>query len=96
MLEASILTAIGAIWILSRLNLKRVAGYALFWDVAITGLFTWMFIGTYAGMVTGMAAGVIVSLFLTIIKKTAGAERLVVHRKEGESVPRVRWQEVKK
>ena len=61
MLEAGLLTAIGIIWILSRLNLRRVAGYALFWDVGLTALLTWLFVGTYAGMVTGMLAGVIVS-----------------------------------
>jgi len=95
MLEAAVLTAIGVIWILSRMNLKRVAGYALVWDVGLTALLTFLFIGTYAGMVTGMAAGVIVSLFLTIVKKTAGAERLQLDRRKDEAMPRVRWKEVK-
>lgn len=94
MLEAALLTGIGMIFILSRMNLKRVAGYALFWDVLITGGLTWMFIGTYAGMVTGMAAGVLVSVFLTVIGKTAGKERLALQRKDGEVVARVRWKEV--
>jgi len=95
MLEAALLTAIGIIWILSRMNLKRVAGYALAWDVGLTGLLTWLFIGTYAGMVTGMAAGVIISVFLTGVKKTAGAERLALIRKKDDALPRVRWKEVK-
>ena len=95
MTEAALLTAIGVIWILSRMNLRRVAGYALFWDVGIFALLTWLFIGTYAGMVTGMAAGVVVSLFLTGVKKTAGAERLALIRKNDEVVARIRWKEVK-
>lgn len=95
MLEAGILTAIGVIWILSRMNLKRVAGYALVWDVSLTALLTWMFIGTYAGMVTGMAAGVLISAFLTIVKKKIGAERLALHRNKDDALPRVRWKEVK-
>jgi len=95
MLEASLLTAIGVIWILSRMNLKRIAGYALAWDVGLTALLTFLFIGTYAGMVTGMAAGVIISVFLTIVKKTAGAERLALHRRKDQALPRVRWREVK-
>ncbi len=94
MLEAGLLTAIGIIWILSRMNLKRIAGYALIWDVFLTGGLTFLFIGTYAGMVTGMLAGVIISVFLTIVKKTAGAERIKLERKDGELVPRARWKEV--
>jgi hypothetical protein len=46
MLEAAILTGIGACWILSRFNLRRVAGYAAFWDVAISGLLAFLFVGT--------------------------------------------------
>ena len=95
MLEAGLLTAIGVIWILSRMNLKRVAGYALAWDVGLTALLTFLFIGTYAGMVTGMLAGVIISLFLTIVKKTAGAERLGLQRAKDQALPRVKWKEVK-
>ncbi len=95
MFEAAILTGIGVCWILSRMNLKRVVGYALYWDVLIMAILTWMFIGTYAGMVTGMMAGVIVSAFLTIVKKKIGAERMSLHRKSDEVYPRVRWKEVK-
>ena len=95
MLEAGLLTAIGIIWILSRMNLKRVAGYALAWDVGLTAGLTFLFIGTYAGMVTGMLAGVIVSVFLTGVKKTVGAERLKLKRNEGDSMPRIKWEEVK-
>ena len=95
MFEAAILTGIGVIWILSRMNLRRVAGYALFWDVATMGILTWMFIGTYAGMVTGMMAGVIVSAFLSIVKKKNGAERLGLQRENDEVYPRIKWKEVK-
>ena len=95
MLEAGILTAMGVIWILSRMNLKRVAGYALAWDVGLTALLTWMFIGTYAGMVTGMLAALIISIFLTAVRKTVGAERLRLHRAKDQALPRVRWREIK-
>jgi len=95
MLEAGLITAIGVIWILSRMNLKRVAGYALFWDVVITGLLVFVFIGTYAGMMTGAFAAVIVSVFLTGVKKTLGAERMTLQRSPDDALPRVRWKEVK-
>ena len=95
MIEAALLSGIGVCWILSRMNLRRVAGYSLFWDVLSMGILTWMFIGTYAGMVTGMAAGVIVSLFLTVIKRTAGAERLKLVRRDDEVIAKPRWTKVK-
>jgi len=95
MLEAGLLTAIGIIWILCRMNLKRVAGYALFWDVTLTSLLAFIFIGTYAGMVTGIMAGVIVSIFLTGVRKTIGAERMTLVRESDEALPRVKWKEVK-
>ena len=78
-----------------RMNLKRIAGYALAWDVVITSILVWMFIGTYAGMVTGMLAGLIVSVFLTGVKKTVGAERLKLVRNENQAAPRLRWRTVK-
>lgn len=95
MLEAGVITAIGVIWILSRMNLRRVAGYALIVDVGVTTLLTFLFIGTYAGMMTGMLAGVIVSAFLSLVKRTAGAERLKLIRTEGEMTPKLRWKEVR-
>jgi len=95
MLEAGLLTAIGVIWIMCRMNLKRIAGYALAWDIGITALLVFLFIGTYAGMVTGMLAGLIISAFLTIVKKTAGAERLGLARNKDQAVPRLRWKDVK-
>lgn len=95
MLEAGILTAIGIIWILSRFNLRRIAGYATFWDISITALVAWLFVGTYAGMMTGMLAGLMVSAFLTIVGRTAGKERLRLERRRGETVARPRWREVK-
>ena len=94
MLEAGVLTAIGVIWILSRLPLRRVAGYALQVDVIVTGALMWVFVGTYAGMVTGTLAGVIVSAFLTLVKRTVGAERLALVKKEGKKLPDVEWKEV--
>lgn len=94
MVEAGLITALGIIWIMCRMNLKRIAGYALFWDVTVSAFLAFIFIGTYAGMVTGLLAGVIVSLFLTTVKKTAGAERMTLVRKQDEALPRIRWKEV--
>ena len=93
--KSAVLTGIGIIWILSRMNLRRIAGYALFWDVAISAGLAFVFVGTYAGMVTGVAAGVLVSLFLSVVKKVAGAERVKLVRRENEVIAKPRWREVK-
>lgn len=95
MFEAGVITAIGVIWLLSWMNLKRVAGYGFAWDVIITAVLTWMFIGTYAGMVTGMFAAAIVSVFLRFVKKYIGAERVVLERKDDDILPRAKWKTVK-
>lgn len=91
MIEAGIISAIGVIWILSRMNLRRIAGYAMFWDVVVSFTLAFIFIGTYAGMMTGLLAGVIVSAFLTVVGRTAGKERLKLRRKEGEVIAKPRW-----
>jgi hypothetical protein len=78
MLEAGVITAIGVIWLLSWMNLKRVAGYGFAWDIIITFVLT-----------------AIVSLFLRLIKRVAGAERVVLERKDDDILPRAKWKEVK-
>jgi hypothetical protein len=95
MLEAAILTGIAACWVLSRFNLRRVAGYAAFWDIAISGLLAFLFVGTYAGMLTGVLAGLFVSMFLTVIRKTAGYEQIRFVREDGEVVAKPRWKRIK-
>lgn len=95
MVEAGLVSALGIILLLLRFNIKRIAGYGAFWDVAISGTLVFMFVGTYAGMMTGLFAGVIVSAFLHLIKQTVGAERIVLKRRKGELMPRPYWEETK-
>ena len=91
MIESGFITAVGIIWLLCRFDLKKIAGYAAAWDIAISAGMAALFIGTYAGMVTGLLAGVIVSLFLTVVKKVGGHKKLEFVRLEGERIARLRW-----
>ena len=91
MIEAGLISAIGFIIIMMRLNLRRICGYAIVFDIAITALLVFMFQGTYAGMMTGLFAEIIISLFLTSVKKLYGFERAVVMRLEGNLLPSVIW-----
>lgn len=93
MVEAGLVSALGIILLMLRFNIKRIAGHAAFFDVTVSGLLVWMFVGTYAGMMTGLFAGVIVSAFLHLIKLSVGTERLVLRRKKGRLLPFLRWEE---
>ena len=91
MLEAGLLTAVGVIWILCRFDLRKIAGIATLIDIGMFILLPVLFIGTFAGMVTGMLAGVIISLFLTVIRRSVTIVHPRFIRFEGEIIPRLRW-----
>ena len=91
MIEAGLISALGAFFILLRFNIRRVAGYATLIDIAVTALFVFMFIGTYAGMMTGIFAGVIVSAMLNAIRFAVGYERASFRRMKGHIFPSVVW-----
>jgi hypothetical protein len=91
MVEAGFITALGVIWLICRVDAKKIAGHSTFWDIAISAFLAFIFIGTFAGMVTGVLAGVLVSLFLTSTRKFAGYKRLTFCRLPGEFVAKPRW-----
>ncbi len=91
MVEAGLISALGAFFILVRFNIRRVAGYATIVDVALTTLFCVLFIGTYAGMMTGIFAGVVVSLMLNVVRAAFGYERATLKRRAGHILPSVIW-----
>ena len=91
MFEAALGTAVCFILLMTYLNIRRIAGYALFVDIGLFVLFVWLFMGTYAGMMTGIIAGLIVTCFLKGVRKSIGYERLRLQRRVGELYPRIRW-----
>ena len=95
MIEAGLVTAIGFMFLMFRLNIRRVAGYALIVDLLLTFGFMWLFQGTYAGMMTGLFAGCVISIALTLVKRTIGYERAAFIRVKGELFPRLIWKSYK-
>lgn len=95
MLEAGIITFLGFVLTAGYLGYRRVAGYAIYIDIGMTVLLMWIFMGTYAGMMTGLFAGVLISFFLKGVRYFFGYETLKWKRNEGESIPRLRWTEIK-
>jgi len=74
-LLAGILSAAAVIFLLLKLDLKKVLAFDIGVDVIVTFAFVFLFAGTYSGMVAAAMAGCLVSGFLLAAKKTLGYER---------------------
>lgn len=84
-------TAIGFILMFGYFGYRRIAGYALFVDVALGAFLVWAFAGTFAGMITGMLASLIITVYLKLYRKLFGYERFELMRKRGQILPRGYW-----
>ena len=94
MFEGAIGTAICFIFFFLYLDVKKVAGYAMFVDIGIFVLMLIMFSGTHTGMMTGVLASVMISGFLYMVRRTIGCTKLKVTRKQGQMCPMPRWTDV--
>ena len=95
MFEAAIGTWLAIMLLCLYIGLKRVAGYAWFFDTLVFVLCCWMFIGTYAGMMTGILAGLFFSVSMHVIRHIFGYQVLKPRRHRGQLVPRLRWEDIK-
>lgn len=77
---AGIISAIAMIFLLMKLDIRKVCGYDIFIDVFFTFLLAYMFSGTYSGMMAAIIGGAVLSIFLFIMKKQFGYMRLVRNR----------------
>ncbi len=73
---SGLLAALAMIFLLLKLNLKRIAKYDIFLDVVLTFFFIWIFAGTFAGMMAGLWAGALISIFLWWAKRSIPQEEL--------------------
>lgn len=74
-----IIAALAMIFLMLKMNLRRLCGYDVFIDIGFTGLLAWMLAGTFSGMMAALVGGAIISIFLYVVKQRVGAERLVFH-----------------
>ena len=91
MFEAALGTAFCFLVVMFRFGIRRIAGYATLFDIAVTALLMWLFTGTYAGMMTGVLAGGLISVFLNTVRRTIGVERVQLVKREGERIAKPRW-----
>ena len=75
MLVCGLLAACGMLFLLAKLNIKRVLYFDVAIDIIVTISLLVMFAGTFAGMMAGVVGGAVVSVVLFILKRIIGSER---------------------
>lgn len=86
----AIVTVLGTLLMMGRLNLKRFLGYPNLVDVAFTILMLVLFHDTFSGMVVGGLTSLFMSVCLWVLRSSIGAERLA-WRKGRFNVPMLYW-----
>lgn len=76
MVYAGIVVAIAMIFLMLKLDIKKVCGYDIYVDIGFTGALMLMLSGSYAGMMAAIIAGAIISIFLYTTKKLIGYKKL--------------------
>ena len=72
---AGICSACGILFLLAKLNIKRVLAFDVFIDIGASLLLLVMFFGTFAGMMAAVLGGSIISIVLYLMKKTIGYQK---------------------
>lgn len=72
---AGICSACGILFLLAKLNIKRVLAFDVFVDIGASLLLVVMFFGTFAGMMAAIVGGAIISIVLFTMKKFIGCQK---------------------
>lgn len=76
----ALVTVLGTLLMMGRLNLKRFLGYPNLVDISFTVLMFVLFHDTFSGMVVGGLTSLFMSVMLWVLRSSIGAERLAVKR----------------
>ena len=90
----ALVTVLGALLMMGRLNLKRFLGYPNLVDIAFTVLMFMLFHDTFSGMVVGGLTSLFMSVMLWVLRSSIGAERLAVKRGR-YYMPKLYWKVLK-
>ena len=77
---SGVIAAIGIIFLLAKLNIKRVLCFDVVVDIVVTLGLTVLLAGTFAGMRAALLGGAIISMFLYMTKRLFGYEKPVWNR----------------
>jgi len=69
-------SAAGVVAVGYKLDIKKVLGYDVLFDLTATAGLALLFQGTYSGMVVAMVAGLLVSLIMIALKRRVGYKKL--------------------
>ena len=75
LLWAGTIAGVAMVFLLLKLDIRKVCGYDALIDIGFTSLLMVVFEGTYSGMMAAITGGAIVSVFLFLMKAWKGAER---------------------
>lgn len=75
MMIIAVAAAIGLLILMFKLGTKKVLGYDIYFDIALTVLLMISLSGTFSGMVIALIAGLTISITLLILRKFIGLER---------------------
>jgi len=81
MIFIGLLSGLGILFMLMKLDFWKVLGFDLYVDIAATALLMILYAGTLGGMVAAMVGGLQISVVLWSIKKLFGYLRPTVTRK---------------
>lgn len=73
----ALITTASVYIVLWQLDIYKVVGYHLAFDISFTLLLSILFAGTYAGVLVAMLAGLMISVLLLITKWLIGYKRIV-------------------
>ena len=72
---AGIFSACGILFLLAKMNFKRILWLDVPIDIASTALLVVLFFGTFAGMMAAVIGGCVISLTLLAFKKAVGYKK---------------------
>lgn len=72
---AGVASAIGILFLLFKLDIRKVLAFDIFVDIGASVLLIVMFAGTFAGMMAAVIAGAIISIALYCMKKLMGCKK---------------------
>ena len=89
LLLGGVIAGFALIFLLLKLDMRKVAGYAFLVDLVLTIVLGFIFAGTFAGMISGLLGGLILSAFLYAYIKMFGYDKL--NFKMDGIKPRMNW-----
>jgi uncharacterized membrane protein len=75
---AGIISALAILFILFKLDIRKVLYFDIIVDIAVSTLLTVIFLGTFSGMMAAIAGGAIFSVIMFMLKKTMGYKKPTV------------------